>query len=78
MEEKDIYTTLEEVLEEEKKNPPIKKVSKKTKQSGCKDCPDYKDNTIDEKIKNLKSKGYNNNQIASMLGIHKQYVDSNE
>ena len=77
MEEKDIYTTLDEVIQEEENNPPIKK-SKKKKQSGCKDCPDYKDNALDAKITELKKKGFNHNQIASMLSIHKQYVDSHE
>lgn len=42
----------------------------------CKDCPDYShEDIIQEKILMFKSKGFNNNQIASMLRVHKEYVD---
>lgn len=50
-----------------------KKVSKK----GCKDCPDYTyEDLLREKILAFKAKGYNDNQIAAMLMIHKEYVQS--
>jgi hypothetical protein len=32
------------------------------------------DNVVD-KVKTLRDKGYNNNQIASMLNMHKQTID---
>ena len=52
-----------------------KKVSKK--EQPCKDCPDYsKEDLLREKVLMFKSKGYNDNQVAAMLGVHKQYVES--
>ena len=52
-----------------------KKVSKKEKP--CKDCPDYsKEDLLRDKVLAFKAKGYNDNQIAAMLMVHKQYVES--
>lgn len=52
-----------------------KKVSKK--EEPCKDCPDYsKEDLLREKVLAFKAKGYNDNQVASMLGVHKQYVET--
>ena len=53
----------------------IKKVS--NKQEPCKDCPDYsKEDLLREKVLAFRAKGYNDNQIAAMLMVHKQYVES--
>ena len=55
--------------------PEIKKVSKKSKP--CKDCPDYsKEDLLREKILTFRGKGYNDNQIAAMLMVHKHFVES--
>lgn len=52
-----------------------KKVSKKEKP--CKDCPDYsKEDLLRDKVLAFRAKGYNDNQIAAMLMVHKQYVES--
>jgi len=54
---------------------PKKKVSKKDKP--CNDCPDYsQEDLLREKVLMFRGKGYNDNQIAAMLMIHKQYVES--
>ena len=54
---------------------PTPKVSKKKKP--CKDCPDYsKEDLLREKVLAFRAKGYNDNQIAAMLMVHKQYVES--
>jgi len=54
---------------------PKKKVSKKDKT--CNDCPDYsQEDLLREKVLMFRGKGYNDNQIAAMLMIHKQYVES--
>lgn len=43
----------------------------------CKDCPDYsKEDLLREKVLSLRGKGYNDNQIAAMLTVHKQFVES--
>lgn len=56
---------------------PKKRKSRKKKEQPCVDCPDYsEEDLLREKVLSFKSKGYNNNQIAAMLGIHKQYVDT--
>lgn len=55
--------------------PSTKKVSKKSKP--CKDCPDYsEENLLREKILAFKAKGYNDNQVAAMLMVHKEYVQT--
>jgi hypothetical protein len=52
-----------------------KKVSKK--EQPCKDCPDYsKEDLLRDKVLAFRAKGYNDNQIAAMLMVHKQYVES--
>jgi len=56
-----------------------KKSKKKAKtKEPCIDCPDYtaEEELIREKVLAFKSKGYDNNQIASLLRVHKQVVDS--
>lgn len=55
--------------------PSVRKSSRK-KAKPCTNCPDYsKEDLYREKILQFKTQGYNSNQIASMLGIHKQFVD---
>ena len=52
-----------------------KRVSKK--EQPCKECPDYsKEDLLREKVLAFRAKGYNDNQIAAMLMIHKQFVES--
>lgn len=55
--------------------PKVKKTVAKASNK-CKDCPDYsKEDLLREKILSFRGKGYNDNQIAAMLMIHKQYVE---
>lgn len=52
-------------------------VVKKRSKKGCKDCPDYtREDYLRDKILTFRAKGYNDNQIAAMLMIHKHYVES--
>lgn len=75
-------TTTDAPHEHETTKAPVKakrkKATKKVEDKPCVDCPDYKnDNELIAKISDKRRKGYNNNQIAAMLGIHKQFVDEN-
>ena len=55
--------------------PKKKKVSKK--EEPCKDCPDYaQEDLLRDKVLAFRAKGYNDNQIAAMLMVHKQFVES--
>lgn len=66
----------EEQLVEPTPTPEVKKKAYK-KEEPCKDCPDYTfEDILKEKIFLLKTKGYNDNQIAAMLGVHKQFVET--
>jgi len=71
---------MEDILDDQTLEPTptptkIKKVSKKEKP--CKDCPDYeKEDLLRDKVLAFRAKGYNDNQIAAMLMVHKEYVQS--
>ena len=72
----DIFKLEAEQILEPTPTPVIKKkVSKKEKP--CKDCPDYsKEDLLREKVLAFRAKGYNDNQIAAMLMVHKEYVQN--
>jgi len=73
--EADIQDNLEEAIEHETTTTKPKRKAKK-KQKPCVDCPDYEaEDALTQKIFEYRAKGYNHNQIAAMLGIHKQFVD---
>ncbi len=57
---------------------PKKRKKKAEKKEPCLDCPDYteEEELIREKVLQFRSKGYNNNQVASLLRLHKEYVDT--
>ena len=63
----------EPILEPTPTPTPKKKRAKK--EQPCKDCPDYTTpDTLAEKVRTFRAKGYNDNQIAAMLMVHSQYV----
>ena len=71
----DLFEQEEQFVEPTPSPEKKKKVSKK--EQPCKDCPDYThEEILRDKILGFKSMGYNDNQIAAMLMIHKHYVES--
>ena len=67
----------EPILEPTPTPTPEKKKKVSKKEQPCKDCPDYsQEDLLREKVLAFKAKGYNDNQIAAMLMVHKQYVES--
>lgn len=63
-------------MEEEYLNlEPVKNTSRKRKKKGDCGCKEKTDEKA-AKILELRSKGYNDNQIAAMLMLHKEYVQT--